>query len=444
MSEQKLPSQEIDLAPDDIPAFATDQIGLTPVSDHMQQLTRIPPSRMFLLKKSLREFTDRYPDRKVFDASQGDGGASLSGVSEEVLARAAALQHARGTSYDQPFGTREFQASVFEKYWQIDAGLGVEPANIIATVGGRDALTKAYRAILATGYGRLGDLVMVSRVPWISYNWGPFEVGANTLLAPGSPQDGWAYSEEGLQSSVAFARRHGREVAALVITSPDNPTGRTLTPERQAQLARTALGSGVGYIIFDWMYHRVTDENPMDLNGFLSLFTPEDRERLVFLDGLTKSLGASNIRNAHLIAPTPITRCIIALASHDVIPSYYSQAVAMAAIDIGFSEASRPIVEPTNESRIILKAFLEENGFQFILGKGYYAFIDVRKWLEGPGWADSEALGQYLALEHGLAVVPGVFFSSYGGGWIRFSYATPPEVTQGALQRLKEGLEALV
>lgn len=52
-------------------------------------------------------------------------------------------------------------------------------------------------------------------------------------------------------------------------------------------------------------------------------------------------------------------------------------------------------------------------------------------------------MGQYLAEECGLAVVPGAFFSTYGGEWLRFSYATPPERTRGALERLVEGLEAL-
>ena len=46
--------------------------------------------------------------------------------------------------------------------------------------------------------------------------------------------------------------------------------------------------------------------------------------------------------------------------------------------------------------------------------------------LKGKGWADSEPMGQYMAEEHGVAVVPGAFFSPYGGEWIRFSYATPP------------------
>ena len=91
----------------------------------------------------------------------------------------------------------------------------------------------------------------------------------------------------------------------------------------------------------------------------------------------------------------------------------------------------------------MLKAFLDEHGFTYIIGKGYYAFIHIGKWLESRGWEDSEPMGQYLAEEHGLAIVPGAFFSAYGGEWIRFSYATPVERTLGAAGRLVEGLDAL-
>jgi aspartate aminotransferase len=161
------------------------------------------------------------------------------------------------------------------------------------------------------------------------------------------------------------------------------------------------------------------------------------------LDGITKSLGASNIRNCHLIASEEVVKFTVARASHAVIPSFYSLAVAMAAYQKGYAEASRSIVDPTNASRLVLKDFLEKKGFTYILGKGYYAFIRVGKWLEARGWADSEPLGQYLAEEHGVAVVPGAFFSPYGGEWIRFSYATPSERTQGAAERLVNGLEAL-
>ncbi|HMN00767.1 MAG TPA: hypothetical protein PKC99_17320, partial [Anaerolineales bacterium] len=94
-------------------------------------------------------------------------------------------------------------------------------------------------------------------------------------------------------------------------------------------------------------------------------------------------------------------------------------------------------------SRVVLKKLLSESGLQHIIGKGYYAFVNVGEFLRGKGWADSEPLGQYLAESHGVAIVPGAFFSPFGGDWIRFSYATPVERTVGAFGRLVEGLKTL-
>ncbi|OQX64456.1 MAG: hypothetical protein B6I38_03860 [Anaerolineaceae bacterium 4572_5.1] len=431
------------LAPPDQPVYVVPKENLVPPSDHLAKMAEIPSSRMFLIKKSLKAYQKKAPGSPVFDASQGDGGASLPGTPPEILERAAQLQRDHGTGYDSPFGTQKFREVVAEKYWGFAPDLGLAPANVIATVGGRDALVKAYEAMLALGHGRQGDALLVSRVPWISYNWGPYGVGANVMLAPGNEEEGWTYSEEGIQSSVDFAAKSGRKIAGMVVTNPDNPTGKTITLEKQVSLGKAALKAGVAFVLYDWIYHQVTNEEPMDINAFLREFTPAERERLIFLDGLTKSLGASNVRSAHLIASEKVSKFISARASHNVIPPFYGVAVAMAAYEMGYKEASRSIVEPTNASRKVLQAFLDKHGFKYIIGKGYYAFIHVGEWLKAKGWKDTEALGQYLAEEHGIATVPGVFFSAYGGEWVRFSYATPPERTQGAAERLLEGLKAL-
>jgi len=427
----------------DQPVYVVPKESLVPASDHLSKMADIPASRMFLIKKSLKKYQQKAPDSPIYDASQGDGGASLPGTPPEILERAAQLQMDHGTGYDSPFGTAAFREIVAEKYWQFAPGLGIGPANIIATVGGRDALVKAYEAMLSLGHGRQGDALLVSRVPWLSYNWGPYGVGANVILAPGHEDEAWTYSEEGIQASVDFAAKTGRKIAGVVVTNPDNPTGQTITPEKQIALGKAALKAGIAFVLYDWIYHQVTDEEPMDINAFLREFTPAERERLIFLDGLTKSLGASNIRSAHLIVPEAVSKFIVARASHNVIPSFFGVAVAMAAYEMGYKEASRSIVEPTNASRKVLQAFLEKENFKYIIGKGYYAFIHVGEWIKAKGWKDSEALGQYLAEEHGIATVPGAFFSAFGKDWVRFSYATPPERTQGAAERLLEGLKAL-
>lgn len=436
MAEQTLVAQET-------PVFVVPQEALIPVSSHPGQMADIPPSRMFLIKKGLAAYREKQPDSPIYDASQGDGGASLPGVPREVLDRAHAMQVSQGTSYDMPYGTDAFRKAVVEQYWKLEAESGLGPANVLATVGGRDALLKAYEAMLHLGHGRIGDVVVVSRVPWISYNWGPYGIGGNVVLAPGTPDEGWAYSPDSIRATIEFAAKAGRKVAGVVITSPDNPTGNTLSPERQAALARTALEAGSAFVLFDWMYHTVTDEQPIDLNAFLRLFSAEERERLMFLDGITKSLGGSNIRNSHLIASKRVIDFIQARASHGVIPSFYSQAVAMAAYEMGFEKAAATIIEPTNESRRVLKARLEASGLRHILGKGYYAFMDVGHWLRAAGMSDSAAMGEYLAREWGVAIVPGAYFSAYGNDWVRFSYATPAERTVGAFERLMAGLKAL-
>ncbi len=427
----------------DQPVYAVPDKNLIPPSKHLSKMKEIPASRMFLIKKSLKTYQENNPGSPVYDASQGDGGASLPGTPPEILERAAQLQVAHGTGYDSPFGTPAFRKIVAEKYWGFEPGSRLAPANIIATVGGRDGLVKAYEAMLTLGYGRQGDALLVSRVPWISYNWGPYGVGANVMLAPGREEEGWTYSEEGIQASVDFATKSGRKIAGMVVTNPDNPTGPTISMAKQVALGKAALKAGVAFVLYDWIYHQVTDEEPMDINAFMFEFEPSERERLIFLDGLTKSLGGSNVRSAHLVAPERVAKFITARASHNVIPPFYGTAVAMAAYEMGYKEASRSIVEPTNASRVVLQSFLSEKGFKYILGKGYYAFVHVGEWLEAKGWKDTEALGQYLAEEHGIATVPGAFFSKYGGEWLRFSYATPPERTQGAAERLLEGLQAL-
>jgi len=426
------------------PEYAVPEENRIAVNDYPSHTLAIPPSRMFTIKEALKKYKAKAgEDSPVYDASQGDGGASLPGVPKELLEEAARLQIDHGTGYDKPFGTDLFRQVTAEHYWGLDAASGWGPGNIIFCQGGRDALNKAYSAMSKLGHGRIGDLLMVSRVPWISYNWGPYGMGLNVLRAPGDPAEGWKYTPEGIKASAAFAEKEGRKIAGMVITSPDNPTGRTISVEEQITLAQTAIEAGIPFVLFDWIYHYITDGEHNDINKVLQAFSPEDREKLIFLDGLTKSLGASNIRSAHLLASETVIKHINSQASHGVIPSFYAQAVAIAAYKRGFAEAAATIIGPCSQSRKVLRSALEAANMNFIMGDGYYAFIDVQKYIEAGGYEDSAALGSYLAEDYGVAVVPGVYFSDAGKNWVRFSYALPPERTENAFKQLMDGLSSL-
>ncbi|HLA42579.1 MAG TPA: pyridoxal phosphate-dependent aminotransferase, partial [Aggregatilineales bacterium] len=264
--------------------------------------------------------------------------------------------------------------------------------------------------------------------------------GLNVLHAPGDENAAWVYTEDSIAEAVRFAAQSGRTIAGMIITSPDNPTGRTLTLEQQIKLAHKALELGVEFILFDWIYHFVTEGEPYDINLVLEAFEPAERERLMFLDGLTKSIGASNIRNAHLIAAQNVIDFCVSRASHGVMPDFFSQAVAVAAYEMGYAEASRDTIQTTNASRKALRELLRRAEYRHILGDGYYAFIDVAEFCRDG--QDSRDIGKFLAEEWGVAIVPGAFFSDAGRYWVRFSYATPVARTEAAFQRFHQGMES--
>lgn len=428
------------------PRFAVPTETLVPVHDYPGAQYAIPPSRMFMIKLSLQKYREKWgPDAPIFDASQGDGGASLPGVSREVLDRAHEILCQHGTAYDFPYGADVFRKALAEQYFRLDPTLGWGPKHTLATVGGRDALLKAYSAMITLGTGRVGDVIITSRVPWISYNWGPYALGANVLHAPGDPARGWAYTAEGIRAAVDFARAQGgRQVAGIIITSPDNPTGMTLSVDEQIALGKAALAAGVKYVLYDWIYHYVSEADPLDANAVLRAFTPQERARIMILDGLTKSMGASNVRIGWLLADAPVIEFIAGRASHGVIPHFHGQAVALAAFEQGLKRAAANVIEPTNASRRVMRAFLTAHGHRFIMGDGgYYAFVHIGRWLSPERHKDSFELAAHLAEEQGLAVVPGGAFSEDGDEWIRFSYALPPEITSGALARFQAALDAL-
>ena len=69
------------------PVLAVEEKNLVPVAEHLKHMVDIPPSRMFLINKSLKVYLEKNPGEKIFDASQGDGGASLPGTPKAILER---------------------------------------------------------------------------------------------------------------------------------------------------------------------------------------------------------------------------------------------------------------------------------------------------------------------------------------------------------------------
>lgn len=422
-------------------------------------LRQIPTSNMFLIKAELDVFLRQHPGRRIFDASQGDGGASLGGVLRDELASALLmfLSENQTTAYGKPHGDPRVRGVLLENYWHLDK-LRYSIEQIIVCDGGRDALQKWYQAI-CMHTGKIGLTVIASAAPWISYAHGSYVNGFNLLCAPAQSKSDLRMTPDGITEAISLCG----QADAIIITTPDNPTGTWYTPDEIKALIQRARFHGIKHILIDLMYQLVIDDTvPLyDWTEILSSFSEEDRACVTLLDGLTKSVGASNVRMAHLACGNEaFAKSIQGIASHTVLPNVLAEACAFyvySSTDVRNHPWVKRITQPTSESRKIFRTEMTALDYSFIADQGYYAFVDVSKWLGHQLRPDQffngalantttrietvKDLGSYLACEHGIAVVHGTPFLQ--PNYIRFSYAQDPAITIAAIERFDQALKSL-
>lgn len=424
------------------PIFVDGSDARVPTGLHLRR--QMAQSQMFLVRQGLDVYRARHPHSATFDVSQGDGGASLGGISPEELAHTLRLlpKH-QTTRYGKPEGELRVREVILGNYHGLGADQGFDPGHVVSVDGGRDGLQKWYQAIsIITGVA--GDVIIVSAAPWQSYAQGSYISGFNLLRAP-RVGERFGITIQGIEACVEFAEAHGRRVRGLILTSPDNPTGTFTEEAILMQLIERASELGVEYILLDLMYQLVIDStvDGYDLKRIISGLSPQARKKVTVLDGLTKSAGASNVRHAHLVcADKSLARMIKGIASHTVLPNVLGQ---MAALEVyGYHDPRQHpwitrVVKPTTRSRQIFRAMMRCRGHEFIADQGYYAFVKVAPWLNGSTNPSAE-LARRLTSEGGIAVIPGHVF--HQPEYIRFSLANAPEYTAAAVERLHETLSA--
>jgi aspartate aminotransferase len=419
---------------------------------------------MFTIKLELNDFAKKHPDIPIYDASQGDGGLSLGGIPREELAEALIrfLPAQRTTMYGTPIGREDVRKAIYENYYKFDPSTELIPDHVVIGDGGRDLLQKWYQVVQQSS-GFHGDAVLVSAAPWPSYLQGPYINGMNIIMAPGNPENDFKITPAGLDESIHFASREGRTIKGLIITSPDNPTGNYMEFSEILELIQHALSKGIPFILVDLMYQAVVDPDQQryDFNELFKALNPEERTRITLMDGLTKKAGASNLRNAHLICGSQdVVQKIKSIATHTVFPNAIGEAAALEVYSR--SEPTqhpwvKKVVEPTAESRKIVKSRFKELSYKFICNQGYYTFVNIwnhigKKIPEDKKLKNEKGeritviknvltLKSYLTTCCGLAVIHGSVFKQ--PDFIRFSYANSPDYTRASVSRLHESLTDL-
>jgi len=345
-------------------------------------------------------------------------------------AREAAL-NPRFHRYSPAAGLPELRAAVAAKTTR-DSGYRIQgeplqPANVLITNGGKQAVYNTFATLLNPG-----DEVILPAPYWTTY---PEAI----KLAGGVPVDVFAGPEQGYKATVEQLEQALTErTKVLVFVSPSNPTGAVYSAEAVREIGRWAAEKGL-WVVTDEIYEHLT----YDEAEFTSIAAVEElADQVVILNGVAKTYAMTGWRVGWMVGPADIIKAAANLQSHATSNvANVSQMAALAAVE-GSLDAVQEMKTAFDRRRRAIVAHLNAiPGFSCPTPEGaFYAYVDVREALgreiAGRTPQTSAELAELILEEAKVAVVPGEAFGP--SGFLRLSYALGDEDLKQGLDRITE------
>ncbi|ODS92806.1 MAG: aspartate aminotransferase [Comamonas sp. SCN 65-56] len=353
-------------------------------------------------------------------------GESDEATPEVIRAAAIASLQAGETFYAHNMGIPELREAIAGYTSALHRS--VAAARIAVTSGGVNALMLAMQVLIDAG-----DEVVVVTPVWPNLTGQPRIMGADVRCVALKPQaDGaWQLDLGALLAAITPRTR------LLVLNSPNNPTGWTLTQGEQQAILAHCRTTGT-WILADEVYERLyyrDDTASGAAPSFLDLAEPEDR--LVVVQSFSKAFLMTGWRLGWLVLPPEMAKQMGKVIEFNTsCAPVFVQRAALAAL-AQVAEITPRIVTHMRACRDALVPALQAlPGVHASRAPGgMYAFVRV------DGFADSLALAKRLVLEAGLGLAPGAAFSPEGEGWLRWCFASrdPERLTLG-VRRLADWL----
>ena len=386
--------------------------------------SRVAPHVAALPKSGIRKFFDIVAQSRDI-VSLGVGEPDFDTPWHISRAAVTCLENG-GTHYTSNLGTpalRQAIARYLER--RFNARFAWE-REILATVGVSEAIDLAIRAICSPG-----DEVLYHEPCFVSY-------APTVRLAHATPVAVETRAEDEFRLTVeALERRVTPRTRALLLNFPCNPTGATLSREDMAAILAFAEKHDL-IVLADEVYSELNyeaDEPPLaSFAGF-----PEARDRVVLLNGFSKSWAMTGYRLGYACGPADVIDAMMKIHQYGIMSApTLSQAAGVEAMDRGDADVAR-MKREYQRRRDYLYASLNGMGLRTVMPKGaFYIFPDVRS----TGLGD-EDFALKLLKDFGVACVPGSAFGPCGAGFVRMSYATSLEKIKQAVERLGRMLGAL-
>jgi aminotransferase len=363
------------------------------------------------------------PIRKFFDIvatmkdviSLGIGEPDFDTPPSIIRAGVRSLESGQ-THYTSNVGILELRKAL-SAHLDLHYKVSYDPADIVISVGGSEALYLAATAIIDPG-----DEVIIPTPCFVAYQAEVHLAGGVPVEVPCRIENNFAVDAKDVAAAITPRTK------AILLGYPCNPTGAVAPRETLLEIARLAEEHDL--IVFsDEIYDRLVYGTTHIC--FPSL--PGMWKRTILLGGFSKDYAMTGWRIGYAAGPHHLMQGLLRIHQYTVMCASTTAQVAATEAILHAEEDVQTMLAEYDRRRKLIVSGMNAIGLKTFEPRGaFYAFPQV----SGTG-LDSETFANRLLQEEQVAVIPGGGFGAGGDGFVRCSYATAYEKIEEALRRIE-------
>ncbi|MDX2205678.1 MAG: pyridoxal phosphate-dependent aminotransferase [Hyphomicrobiaceae bacterium] len=298
-------------------------------------------------------------------------------------------------------------------------GVEVDPDTVVIMPGGKPTM---FFAVMM--FGEPGREIMYPDPGFPIYRSMIQFTGATPVPIALTEANGFAFTAEQVLSQIT------PKTSLIIINSPNNPCGGAVPADEVKKLVAGLAKHPDVALMSDEIYSRMLygGRRHESLTRY-----PEIRDRLILLDGWSKTYAMTGWRLGFSVWPKALVERVVRLCvnSHSCVNAP-TQFAGIAALDGPQDDVERMMAAFDERRRVIVPLLNSLPGFTCLdPGGAFYAFPNIT----GTGMSARELQNRMLE-EAGVATVAGTSFGIHGEGYIRFSYANSVENIRTAVDRI--------
>ena len=344
---------------------------------------------------------------------------------ENIIQAAIKAMHDGKTKYTPAGGILELKQTICNKF-KNDNNLEYKPSQITISTGAKQCLANVFMAILNPD-----DEVLIPVPYWVSYPELVKLADGVPVFVETSKENNYKYTLADLEKVTTDKTK------AIIINSPNNPTGTIYNEEELLEIANFAKEHNL-LILSDEIYEKLIYDGEKHIS--IASLNEDTYERTIVINGLSKTYAMTGWRLGYVAANEQITKLMTSIQSHMTSNvNSITQYAAIEALNGPVEDLNNMIKEFENRRNFMIYKLEKLSEISIIKPNGaFYIMVNISAYLnttfKDQVINNSVDFAKVLLEEEKVAVIPG---SGFGlDDYIRLSYETSMDIIETGIDRI--------